>query len=646
MPQPPGSPVPRRDFLRDGVRAATLTCVGGLLGVLAGRSTGQAYVWQLDPQKCVRCGQCATACVMQQSAVRCVHAYAMCGYCQLCTGYFEPEPNDLNTAAENQLCPTAALRRTFVEDPYYEYTVDEDLCIGCARCVDGCTRFGNGSLPELQRVLHRARMSGRGFPAGSGGTSLSPERSLAPLLMRVVRSTGEGLADRLRAGAVGLLLLMLGCVLGVAEQRFPPPDFESGYVQPVAQFPSARALWLVWADVAVLVAALALASHLALRKRSRKGLVALSLFSVAYFGFYREGCICSIGAGQNVALALFDARYVLPLSALVFFVAPLVTALFFGRTFCAAVCPHGALQDLVLVKPVTVPRWLESGLGVIPYAYLGVGLLLAATGSTFLICRYDPFVPIFRMTGSFSLLALGAAFLVVGLFVGRPYCRFLCPYGALLRVASAVSKWTVRITPDQCTQCRLCEKACPFGQIREPAPVPTQVSVLKTERRRLARVLLVVPIMMVGMGWLGSHFAGRAAATLHPDVALADLYLQEQAQPSTNALPVVTGHRLNRAGQTASTLLPAAAEKRRAFAWGGWVLGAGLGLVVAARLLGLSIWRRQSDWVPDRGGCVACARCFLSCPQERLRLGLPVESLPVAAAPAVAARASTDGGAT
>jgi electron transport complex protein RnfB len=146
MPQPPGSPVPRRDFLRDGVRAATLTCVGGLLGVLAGRSTGQAYVWQLDPQKCVRCGQCATACVMQQSAVRCVHAYAMCGYCQLCTGYFEPEPNDLNTAAENQLCPTAALRRTFVEDPYYEYTVDEDLCIGCARCVDGCTRFGNGSL--------------------------------------------------------------------------------------------------------------------------------------------------------------------------------------------------------------------------------------------------------------------------------------------------------------------------------------------------------------------------------------------------------------------------------------------------------------------------------------------------------------------
>jgi electron transport complex protein RnfB len=84
--------------------------------------------------------------VLEQSAVKCVHAFAMCGYCNLCTGYFEPEPNALTTAAENQLCPTAAIQRTFIEDPYYEYTIDEKLCIGCAKCVEGCNRFGNGSL--------------------------------------------------------------------------------------------------------------------------------------------------------------------------------------------------------------------------------------------------------------------------------------------------------------------------------------------------------------------------------------------------------------------------------------------------------------------------------------------------------------------
>ena len=144
--KPEASPISRRDFLRSGARAAALAGLGTLAGVAATKTEGQGTVWQIDPQKCVRCGLCATSCVLEQSAVKCVHAHAICGYCQLCTGYFEPEPNELTTAAENQLCPTAAIKRTFVEDPYYEYTIDENLCIGCARCVEGCSRFGNGSL--------------------------------------------------------------------------------------------------------------------------------------------------------------------------------------------------------------------------------------------------------------------------------------------------------------------------------------------------------------------------------------------------------------------------------------------------------------------------------------------------------------------
>ena len=119
-------------------------------------------VWQIDPEKCTACGKCATECVLEESAVKCVHSYAICGYCDLCTGYFEPDPNDRNTGAENQLCPLGAIERHFIEEPYYEYSIIEPLCIGCAKCVKGCNAFGNGSLhlqvrPEFPRPLRRVR---------------------------------------------------------------------------------------------------------------------------------------------------------------------------------------------------------------------------------------------------------------------------------------------------------------------------------------------------------------------------------------------------------------------------------------------------------------------------------------------------------
>ncbi|MFC1746556.1 4Fe-4S binding protein [Candidatus Riflebacteria bacterium] len=112
----------------------------------------QHEVWQLDPAKCIQCGNCATACVLNPSAVKCVHIYKRCGYCDLCSGFFIQSATHLDTAAENQLCPANALKRSYIEEPYFEYTIDESLCLGCGRCVQGCTAFGNGSL--ILQVRH------------------------------------------------------------------------------------------------------------------------------------------------------------------------------------------------------------------------------------------------------------------------------------------------------------------------------------------------------------------------------------------------------------------------------------------------------------------------------------------------------------
>lgn len=141
-----GGAVNRREVLRRAASGLAAALLGALTGLAARKSRVKPFVWQIDPAKCTQCGRCETACILTPSAVKAVHGYDLCGYCKLCGGYHHPQARRIDTAAENQLCPTGAIKRTFVEDPFYEYTIVEARCIGCAVCVKGCAMFGNGSL--------------------------------------------------------------------------------------------------------------------------------------------------------------------------------------------------------------------------------------------------------------------------------------------------------------------------------------------------------------------------------------------------------------------------------------------------------------------------------------------------------------------
>jgi len=142
------TPYERRKFLKTCGRMLAGGTILALFGVSyrKTKATGGNYFWQIDPKKCTFCGRCETGCVLQMSAVKCVHAVKVCGYCDLCGGYYRANVKELNTAAEHLICPTGAIRRTFVEDPYFAYTIDEALCNGCGKCAKGCNAFGNGSL--------------------------------------------------------------------------------------------------------------------------------------------------------------------------------------------------------------------------------------------------------------------------------------------------------------------------------------------------------------------------------------------------------------------------------------------------------------------------------------------------------------------
>jgi ferredoxin-type protein NapH len=137
-----------------------------------------------------------------------------------------------------------------------------------------------------------------------------------------------------------------------------------------------------------------------------------------------------------------------------------VMAFAFGRSFCGHVCPIGAVQELIylipgrklLVRSKAVPIGVRA-------AFLAAFLVAALAFSTGLLVYLgvrDFFYLEFDSAYFYVLLGI----LAIGVFIYRPFCRFLCPYGALLSLAAIKSRLRLHRN-EQCIDCGKCEKVCP-----------------------------------------------------------------------------------------------------------------------------------------------------------------------------------------
>ena len=423
------------------------------------------------------------------------------------------------------------------------------------------------------------------------------------------RKEFRGAGLRVFASLRSILLLLWFAVPAYAEFRFPMPEFETGYEHPAVHTPGPSNAMVGW-DIVVLIATLTLAAIFVLKRRKRKEIFLLTLFSLVYFGFWRNGCVCSVGSVQNIMAGICDPAHGVPFTVLVFFAAPLIFALLFGRVFCAAVCPLGAIQEAVAVKPVKVPLAVEKVLSIFPYIYLGLAMLSVAMGAGFIICQYDPVVGFFRMGASFSMLVFGGLMLVLGIFVARPYCRFLCPYGVLLNWASKLSKHHATITPTDCIQCALCADSCPYNAIVEPTPDEAPETRSKGAWR-LGLLLLLVPVLValgVGVGSLLKEPLSR----MHPTVRLAERMAGEEL--GRYAGTHIESEAFRASDIPDEALYAEAVELKKGFSRGGKWLGAFIGLVIGCKLIAVSIFRTRTDYEPDHGTCYSCGRCFKYCP--------------------------------
>lgn len=412
------------------------------------------------------------------------------------------------------------------------------------------------------------------------------------------------------------LLLFISLALlslkGVCEARFPKPDFTTGYQYPeILHGIPMENVWNIL-DIVLLTGMMSFVTWAAYKKRSRAVIYSTSIMSVLYFGFFRSGCVCSVGSVQNVILALADPTYHLPWYVLLIFLLPIIFAVLFGRVFCSGVCPLGALQELVNVRNFRMSRAVSATLSVIPWIYLAFTILYAATRSQFLICRFDPFIGIFRLGGDIGMIVFGIALLVLSVFVGRPFCQFLCPYGAILSVFSSLSWKKLAITNETCINCALCDRSCPVDAIRTPQTSKVKEARQAGVRRILTSVILLPLFTIAGALLLGQN--SDALSRAHKSVYLYEMIQAKEANPEMEEpLEVET---FNAMGRNIEELKAEVDAVRAEYAFYSYLAGALIGFVIGFKLLKLSLKRSRKTYEIASARCTMCGKCFNYCPQN------------------------------
>ena len=260
--------------------------------------------------------------------------------------------------------------------------------------------------------------------------------------------------------------------------------------RPQQYFPESAA-WIS-ADIAMLSAILLLGCVMVWRHVHTRHFWIPAVLSLLYFGFLRGGCICPVGSVANLAIGLNHPEMI-GLSTGAMFLLPLAVALLIGRVFCVAGCPLGVLQHLLGGHRVRrIPAILHGILRALPVGALVATAWLAIRGSCFLVCLLDPYKTAFFFgyawiqcllhwlngglvetkilrVGDLTAWGIFAAAVLLGRWVYRPFCRFVCPYGVLLGLFSMVAFRRRRIEQSQCVQCGICAKQCPVDAItRDP----------------------------------------------------------------------------------------------------------------------------------------------------------------------------------
>jgi len=182
----------------------------------------------------------------------------------------------------------------------------------------------------------------------------------------------------------------------------------------------------------------------------------------------------------------------------------LTIAFLFRKAFCSWLCPIGTISEYlwragkkIFHRNFFLPRWLDLPLRGLKYFLLGFFVWAISTMSAVVIRDFmtTPYgliadvkmLNFFRHIGDTGLVVIGL-FVLASVLVPNLWCRFLCPYGALLGLTSWFSPMKIRRDPDPCIDCAKCAKACPSN-----LPVDKLIKIQSVECTGCMECVVVCP---------------------------------------------------------------------------------------------------------------------------------------------------------
>lgn len=208
-------------------------------------------------------------------------------------------------------------------------------------------------------------------------------------------------------------------------------------------------------------------------------------------------------------------------AAMVLIAAFLTISLLIRKAFCGWLCPVGTVSEWLwktgrstFGRNVTLPRWFDVPLRSLKYVLLGFFVWVVVTMPAYAIDAFlqSPYglVADVKMLNFFRQMSTTAAVVIgvlalLSIAIRNFWCRYLCPYGALMGLAALASPVWIKRQPDKCIDCAKCAKACPSG-----LPVDTKKQIRSAECLGCLECVAVCPAEgALDLSVLGIHAAGR-----------------------------------------------------------------------------------------------------------------------------------------